>query len=120
MTATLATEAEIIAEYQATYSDLYKDAYGFRPRGSMPQWTVAEWEQEFQRLAVICDDNREAESKAHAAAAAEVEATIAQLIVKGAADRAAALRWLHDANTTNGDNEYLCYCLGLPYGYFRE
>jgi len=29
-----------------------------------------------------------------------------------------ALRWIHEAEDTGGDNEYLCYTLGLPYRYF--
>ena len=31
-----------------------------------------------------------------------------------------ALRWIHEAEETGGDDEYLCYCVGLPYGYFRK
>jgi hypothetical protein len=42
------------------------------------------------------------------------------LLRSGAKDRAMALRWVHEAEETNGDDEYLCYTVGLPYGYFRE
>jgi hypothetical protein len=45
---------------------------------------------------------------------------LAALIGAGAGDRATAIRWMHEANDTNYDPEYLCYCLGLPYGYFRK
>jgi hypothetical protein len=36
----------------------------------------------------------------------------------GAKDRAMALRWIHEAEGSNGDDEYLCYLVGLPYRYF--
>jgi hypothetical protein len=119
-TATITDAAAAIEEYQHNWSDAHKDAYGFRPRGPMPQWTLTEWEQEFHRLAIICEDNSHAEAAAEAVAAVEVEATIDRLIATGAADRAAALRWLHEAHNATGDSDYLCYQLGLPYGYFRR
>jgi len=31
-----------------------------------------------------------------------------------------ALRWIHEAEGSNGDEEYLCHLIGLPYGYFRS
>jgi hypothetical protein len=30
------------------------------------------------------------------------------------------MRWIHEAEGSNGDDEYLCYLVGLPYGYFRK
>lgn len=62
----------------------------------------------------------EREQDAEAAAAVEVEKTIAKLIGMGAADRDAAIRWLADAEGTGGDLDYLCYSLGLKYGYFGK
>ena len=47
------------------------------------------------------------------------EKIIVKLIGHGAPDRATAIRWLHDAEGTDNDNEYLCFCLGLKYGYFN-
>jgi hypothetical protein len=58
--------------------------------------------------------------------AAETEAVrgfemrVQGLLMSGAKDRAMALRWIHEAEGSNGDDEYLCFCLGLPYGYFRK
>jgi hypothetical protein len=31
-----------------------------------------------------------------------------------------ALRWIHEAEGSDGDEEYLCFLVGLPYGYFRQ
>jgi hypothetical protein len=42
------------------------------------------------------------------------------LMMAGAKTREQALRWVHEAEGSNGDDEYLCYLLGLPYGYFRR
>ena len=31
-----------------------------------------------------------------------------------------ALRWIHEAEGSNGDDEYLCFLVGLPYRYFAK
>lgn len=108
-----------LSDYTQIWSDMYKDAYGFRPRGPLPNWGMDEWEAEFNRLGAIIKENMEAESASQKACIVEVEKFIASLIKRGATSRTMALRWLHDAHGTGGDNEYLCYQLGLPYGYFR-
>jgi hypothetical protein len=67
-------EMTVLEQYACTYWDMYKDAYGVRPRGiDTSAWT-----------------------------------------------REMALRWIHEAEGSNGDDEYLCYLIGLPYGYFRR
>jgi hypothetical protein len=48
------------------------------------------------------------------------EKRVNDLIFSGARDRETALRWIHEAEGTMGDDEYLCYTLGLPYMYFRK
>ncbi len=118
MTAEITT-ADRLEEYRRTYSDFHKDAYGFRPYG-LPNWTLEEWEAEFERLGDMCDDNAREEDARQAAAAAEFEATVTKLIGHGAVDRAMAVRWLHDAHQTGGDSQFLCYCLGLKYGYLDK
>ena len=108
-----------IEDYTQIWSDYHKEAYGFRPRGPLPNWTVEEWEAEFNRLGEIVRANNEEETARQEVAKQEVETLIAKLIAGGAPDRATALRWLHEAHGTDGDNEYLCFQLGLPYGYFK-
>ncbi len=63
---------------------------------------------------------REEESRLEAEATARFEKSVESLIASGAGDRATAIRWMHEANDTNYDGEYLCYQLGLPYGYLRN
>jgi len=114
----MTTTIQTVEEFQQVWSCFHKDAYGFRPRGAMPNWTVAQWDAEFQRLAGVCERNRIEEEASQAQAAEEVEALFDRLITGGAPDRVTALRWLHDAHDTGGNNEHLCFQLGLPYGYF--
>ncbi len=45
---------------------------------------------------------------------------VAELLSTGAKDQAMAMRWIHEAEETNGDNDYLAWTLGLPYQYFRK
>ena len=102
------------------YSDMHKDAHGFRPRIDTSTWTLADFEKEFAYLeTVILEENaREAEAAKRNAAA--LETRIAEMIAMGAADRATAIRWLHDAYDTRGDDGYLEFELGLRYGYLKE
>lgn len=103
------------------YSDMYKDAYGFRPTYERcREWTDADYDQEFKRLddAVaqrIAKDREDQERAAH-----DVEIVFSNLLMCGARDREMALRWLHEAHYTGGDNDFLCFKLGLRYGYFDD
>ena len=45
---------------------------------------------------------------------------IERMILSGAKDRETALRWIHEADGSNRDEEYLAYLNGLPYGYFKS
>jgi len=51
-------------------------------------------------------------------AAHAFEMRVQTVIACGARDRAMALRWIHEAEGSNGDSEFLCYLVGLPYRYF--
>jgi hypothetical protein len=42
------------------------------------------------------------------------------VVQSGARDRQAAIAWIHEAEGTNGDDDYLAWTLGLPYQYFRK
>jgi hypothetical protein len=41
-----------------------------------------------------------------------------QQMIELAQNRETAVRWIHQAEGTDGDNERLCYELNLPFGYF--
>lgn len=114
-------ELSLLEQYACQYWDMYKDAYGFRPRGvDTSNWTEEDFRKEFEVLANIIEENYIAEQAAQAEATVKFEQRVADLIVSGARDRETALRWIHDAEGSDGDDEYLCFLVGLPYGYFRK
>lgn len=102
-----------------TVSDLYKDAYGVRPRAEF--W--AEWKE-------MCDDEKQAEWDrmcAHLEETMELERLRAQrsyemwdrhvngLMLTHGIDRADAIRWDMQAQDADSDVGYYCYKWGLSY-----
>jgi hypothetical protein len=80
---------------------------------------VDELKADIARLASIIHDNERIRLEEEAAAVVRFEARVASIIELGARDRAMALRWIHEAEDTDGDDEYLCYRVGVPYGYIK-
>jgi hypothetical protein len=100
---------------------MYKDAHNFRPRHiDTSTWTLADFEREFAELGKVMTANHAAEQIAQASAVEAFERRVAELISMGAQDYEMAMRWIHEAEDTNGDNDYLAWTLGLPYQYFRK
>jgi hypothetical protein len=114
-------EMTTLEQYACTYWDLYKDAYGFRPRGmDTSTWTEDDFRFEFQNLQTVIADNERQRREDEARAVVKFCKRIEETIRAGAGDRETALRWIHEADGSNGDDEYLCYLNGLPYGFFRK
>ena len=110
-----------LEQAQATFWDMYKDAYGVRPRGvDTSFWTLEQFEEEFVILGQAIDREETARKQSEASAVELVERRVAELISMGAQDLAMAMRWIHEAEDTNGDDDYLAWSLGLPYQYFRK
>ena len=110
-----------LEQAQCQYWDMYKDAYGVRPRGvDTSTWTLADFDAEFQLLGEIIKQEDIARKAAETEAIEKFEKHVTDTICMGARDRETALRWIMDASNANGDWEYLCYDLGLPYHYFRK
>lgn len=107
-----------------TYSDLYKDCYGFRPRNTA--WfsmTPAEKQVEWDRLIAVLSEETERMERGYNRAAVRFEERVAKTIAAGAKDRATALRWIYQADCgdyAGYDWDYLCFHNGLRYGYFKE
>lgn len=105
-------------------SDLFKDAYGYRPReGFWQRWdsaTDAERQEQWDWLLQVCKRRAAEEAEEEQRAIAEFELLVAITITSGAQDRETALRWIMDSSRCDGDWEFLCYEHGLPYGYFRK
>ena len=103
------------------YWDMYKDAFGVRPRGvDTSTWTLEQFEAGFERLGVAIEAEEKVRVQAEQHAIFSFEKRVSDLIFSGAKDRATAIRWIHEAEDTNGDDEYLAWTLSLPYGYFRK
>jgi hypothetical protein len=114
-------EMTVLEQMQCQFWDMYKDAYGVRPRGiDTTSWTEADFEAEFQMLGKVIEQEDIARKEAEAEATAKFEQHVTNTICMGAKDRATALRWIMDASQADGDWEYFCFLNGLPYGYFRE
>lgn len=114
-------ELSPLEQAQAIYWDMYKDAYGVRPRGvDTSDWTLERFDAEFKVLGALIEREECARKVDEAANAIEFEKRIASLIASGASNRETALRWVHEAEGSDGDDEYLCFLLGLSYGYFRK
>ena len=110
-----------LEQYACTYWDMYKDAFGIRPRGiDTSAWTEADYLAEFKQLGEIIDREETARKEAGIKAVELFERRVAELISIGAKDYNMAMRWIHEAEETNGDNDFLAWTLGLPYQYFRK
>ena len=108
-------------QLEGIYWDMYKEAHGFRPRHiRLDLCTEAELEADLDRLQIIIADNDLQRQAAEDKAAHAFEMRVMGLLASGAKDREMALRWIHEAEGSNGDDEFLCYLVGLPYRYFKE
>ena len=109
---------------EAIFSDLHKEAYGFRPRGSRfydPDATAEEkqkiWDSvlDAQRREVAQEQEREA------ASIKEFETRITKVIGFGAKDRETAIRWILQGTIEDWqDSGMACYLMGIPYRYQLE
>ena len=112
-------EMSTVEKYASTYWDMFKDAHGVRPRGiDTSSWSEADFEAEFVQLARIIDANYKEQVAAEETASIDFEMRVQGLLMSGAKDYEMALRWIHEAEETHGDQDYLAYTLGLPYRYF--
>lgn len=112
-------------QLQSIHWDIYKDVHGVRPRHVIYE---AMSEQDLQdaihdleiALGFAEEQRREAEEKA----THDFEIRIRMLMDCGAKDREMAIRWIAESmdvdispSTMYQDLDFLCYKLGLPYGY---
>ena len=109
-----------LEQYACIHWDMYKDAFGIRPRGiNTSSWTEADYVAEFKQLEEIIQREDVARKAAEARAIVEFEDRVLNLMHTGT-NRERVIAWLMDAEGANGDFEYFCFTQGLPYGYFRK
>lgn len=101
--------------------DAYKDAHGIRPRFmNMQEMSIEEIKTELDYCVRAIERNETQRKADEEVAMHDFEMRMLSLLQCGAKSRKQALRWIHEAESSDGDDEYLCYLLGLPYGYFRS
>jgi hypothetical protein len=109
-----------LEQAQCTYWDMYKDAYGVRPRGiDTSSWTLEQFEAEFADLGRAIDQEEAQRKIDEAIAITKFEDSITNLMHTGT-NRERVIAWLMDAEGANGDYEYFCFTQGLPYTYFKQ
>jgi len=110
-----------LEQAQATYSDMYKDAHGFRPRGiDTSGWTLERFESEFAELGNVIEQAEKERRDDEARAIVRFEDLVQTLMHTGTT-RARVIDWLMRREEIAGnDYDYFCYTQGLPYGYFNK
>ena len=109
-----------LEQAQCIYWDMYKDAYGIRPRGiDTSSWTLEQFETEFVELGQTIEKEEAQRKINETKAIAKFEDRVANLMHTGT-NRERVIAWLMDAEGANGDFEYFCYTQGLPYSYFKK
>jgi hypothetical protein len=105
-----------------TFSDLHKEAFGFRPRGTAwSAWAEAsddEKQELWDRLVTIAADNAAYEEQEEARMVAEWTHTFAVAADCGI-PREVFLAAMHEVYNSFGDDEFLCWHIGVPYGFFK-
>ncbi len=104
------------------FSDLHKDAYGFRPRSYCEFYDASDdqkqiiWDQTLETLEAA----NQAERTAHERAISSFKNLISEVLYLGAADVETALRWIlvgekFSLNDYQYGADYIAYHFGLPY-----
>jgi hypothetical protein len=113
-------EMSVLEQMQCQFWDMYKDAYGVRPRGiDTTEWTEEQFMAEFETLGKVIEREEIARKESEAKAIVDFEDRVLNLMHTGT-NRERVIAWLMDAEGVNGDFEYFCFTQGLPYGYFRK
>ena len=113
-------EMSELEQAQCQFWDMYKDAYGVRPRGiDTSAWTLDDLTSEFVALGNAIEASEIQRRADEAEAVVKFEDRVANLMHTGT-NRERVIAWLMDAEGANGDFEYFCFTQGLPYGYFTQ
>ena len=103
-----------------SFSDLYKEAHGFRPSAGfyecLDRYSPEELQAEWDYLLKLLDINLREEERQQTEAHEQLMARLESLATTNKVDVKTIIRWFHDAESTDGDNEYLDYRLGVKYG----
>jgi hypothetical protein len=85
-------------------SDMFKDAYGCRPRGyNFNAYTDAQLNEEIDSLQAVIEGNIKEEEIAERANVRAFNELLSKTVELGAGDRKTALRWLYDGSGNTDD-----------------
>ena len=102
-----------------TYSDFYKEVHGYRP-----SIRVHDSVQDLKlKLEYLNDEAKivfDEEGKRRSEAITEFEELVDSIKATCNCDRDTAVRFIMDTEEVDGDKEYLCFKMNLPYKYFEE
>lgn len=92
----------------SVYSDVYKDAYGFRPTNwdQIRTLSASELEKEIDELAEIASDQISLEKAQEEEAAKDLIAAHRKLMMNNSIGAAAAWRWLLQAERNDSQTDY--------------
>lgn len=114
----------LLEEYASFYSDMHKDAFGFRPRADVSHWTEDHYKAEFAFLEEVIDRKERDRLDIEKIASQEFEGWVADLLENGATDRENAIAALmedRDLNIKNlFDREHYEFLNSLPFGYITN
>lgn len=110
-----------LEQAQATWWDAFKDANGYRPRDiDTSEWTLTCFKTDIIRLGQRIASQEVENTQQQAQAVVRFEQRVQKIINDGALNRDAALNIIHAQQGSDGDDDYLCYLVGIPYGYFNK
>lgn len=114
-------ELSSIEQLLASYSDVHKDAYGFRspPPARYLDMSEEELQAEFDKMYKVIGQNIQEEKALEEQAVLEFEDRIQGLLVSGCSSRYHAIDTLMDMEGAL-DLEHLEYLCGLPYNYLKK
>jgi hypothetical protein len=119
MIATEMTPRTELQQLMDEYCDCHKDVYGVKARWIYErEVTVEEMKRMLASLEREFTLQVEVERQRTIRAEGAAREQIRILMQYGAQDMAMAIRWLHEAQDTHGDNRFLDFDMGCEYGFF--
>jgi hypothetical protein len=107
-------ELSELEQLESIYCEMHKDVYGVKAR-----WYKATSVEQARKDLEVLGTELDAEIARGQQAQQQAIAAFEEL-AKSYGGTETAKRWQHQAYGTDGDDEFLCYHLGLPYGYFKK
>ncbi len=107
-------EMSELEQLESLYCEMYKDVYGVKARWYKAE-SVEKAREDLDQLQAALEVQMDHDAQAQQQAIAAFED-----LARSCGGVETAKRWQHQAYGTDGDDEYLEYRLGLPYGYFKK